>query len=338
MARDPWLDNTKFVLVTLVVVGHSLGLVLLDELNVQVYTFLYLWHMPLFIFVSGHLSRSFRWDRRHLVGVVTTLLVPYAIFEFALQTYRNQVLDQHESGPLWIDPHWGMWYLLALAIWRVATPLLARHWLVLPLSIGVSLWAGTVDMDLLALPRVFGMLPFFVLGLHTTPAMLARLRGRWVVVPALVVMAALWVRAGDPEPIGRIALLWWDRSYEALGFTAADGIGYRTHLLLLNLAGLVAALALVPRRGGVMAAMGRASLVVYLFHGFFVRTADRLDWLPWGPDHPTAAMWVTVAAAVGLSALLAAPPVSRPLTWTVDPVGSWQRHRATREQRSRASS
>ncbi len=330
MARDPWLDNTKFVLVALVVVGHSLGLVLVDERNVQVYTFIYLWHMPLFIFISGYLSRSFRWDRRHLIALATTLLLPYAIFEFALQTYRSRVLDQQEAGPMWLDPHWGMWYLLVLFFWRLATPLLAKHWIVIPISIAVSLGAGMLSWDLLAAPRVFGMLPFFVLGLHTTPELLARLRSRWVVVPALIVMVALFLRAGDPEPIGRIALLWWDRSYELLGFTDAEGIRHRSRLLVLNLAGVVAALALMPRRASALTALGQASLVVYLFHGFFVRTADRLGWLPWAPEHPGAALALTISSAIALSVVLAVPPVAKHLTWTVDPVGSWRRARARR--------
>ena len=83
-SRDPWLDNVKMVLITLVVVGHSIGLVEASEGSHWVYDFIYLWHIPAFVFVSGYLSKSFEWDRRRLKNLVYTLLVPYLLFEPAL--------------------------------------------------------------------------------------------------------------------------------------------------------------------------------------------------------------------------------------------------------------
>jgi len=65
MTRDPWLDNIKMTLVTLVVVGHSWGLLGATTLDLHLYDFLYYWHIPAFVLITGHLSRSFDWDRRH---------------------------------------------------------------------------------------------------------------------------------------------------------------------------------------------------------------------------------------------------------------------------------
>ena len=45
MRRDPWLDNVKTVLVTLVVFGHALGLALASDRNIQVYNWLYYLHI-----------------------------------------------------------------------------------------------------------------------------------------------------------------------------------------------------------------------------------------------------------------------------------------------------
>ena len=77
------------VLVTLVVVGHAIGLVEETQGSHWVYDFLYLWHIPAFVFVSGYLSKSFEWDRRRMKNLVYTLLVPYLIFEPALFYYRR---------------------------------------------------------------------------------------------------------------------------------------------------------------------------------------------------------------------------------------------------------
>ena len=99
MRRDPWLDNVKMVLVTLVVFGHALGLALASDRNVQVYNWLYYFHIPAFVLISGHMSRNFTWDRRHLNSLLTTVALPYLLFEPALWTFRV-ALGQREDGPL----------------------------------------------------------------------------------------------------------------------------------------------------------------------------------------------------------------------------------------------
>ena len=52
--RDPWLDNAKMGLVTLVVIGHAWTLLPQTTLNNHVYDFLYAWHVPAFVFVTGY--------------------------------------------------------------------------------------------------------------------------------------------------------------------------------------------------------------------------------------------------------------------------------------------
>ena len=66
--RDPWLDNTKMALVTLVVIGHSMGLSRPRTCSHWLYDFLYLWHIPAFVFISGYLSKSFEWTPPALQG------------------------------------------------------------------------------------------------------------------------------------------------------------------------------------------------------------------------------------------------------------------------------
>ena len=56
MPRDPWLDNVKMVLVTFVVIGHALVLVPDDGPNGQIYDFIYAWHIPAFVLVTGFLA------------------------------------------------------------------------------------------------------------------------------------------------------------------------------------------------------------------------------------------------------------------------------------------
>ena len=73
---------------TLVVVGHSWTLLPDVSTSSPVYTFLYAWHVPAFVLVTGYLSRSFTFSRKNLHKLVTTVVVPYFVFESLLALFR----------------------------------------------------------------------------------------------------------------------------------------------------------------------------------------------------------------------------------------------------------
>jgi peptidoglycan/LPS O-acetylase OafA/YrhL len=101
-------------------------------------------------------------------------------------------------------------------------------------------------------------------------------------------------------------------------------------LLLLAVCGglAVAFLALVPGRGGWFSRLGSASLVVYLWHGFFVKSVQYTAFPRWAEQHDGVALLLTAVGAVLLALLLASPPVSSRLAVLVDPVGSWRSRQA----------
>ena len=62
-----------------------------NGLNDHLYDFLYAWHVPAFVFVTGYLSRSFTWAPRRMWQLVRTVVVPYVLFECALALFRIYV-------------------------------------------------------------------------------------------------------------------------------------------------------------------------------------------------------------------------------------------------------
>jgi fucose 4-O-acetylase-like acetyltransferase len=315
------------ILVTLVVVGHSWTMVAHTFTTDWAYNFLYLWHVPAFVMVTGYLSRSFRFTRRHFSKLLTTVVVPYIVFEYALTNFRSWQGGWHHAA-LFINPHWPMWYLTALFLWRLATPLVKRMPYALPVAVAVSLVSGAFTGDTLDLARTLGLLPFFVVGLLATPEQLASLRRPGARVYAVGVLTVALVAATVVEAVpGGSELLYWRSSYDELGVSVAFGVMER--LMLIGAAGAlaVAALTLMPRRTFWFTSLGSASLVVYLFHGFLVALGLYSTFPGWTAHHATIGLVVTAAAAVGVSLLLASPPVASRLNVLVDPVGTWQRRR-----------
>ena len=324
-SRDAWLDNAKMALVTLVVVGHAWTLLPDLAVNEWLYDFLYAWHVPAFVFVTGYLSRSFTWSRARMWQLFCTVVVPYVIFETALALFRIYVGGEHLED-LFADPHWPMWYLSALFFWRLLTPVFRPMWGGLAVAVAISLAAGMRAGDALDMARVLGLLPFFVMGLKATPERLEVLRRGWVRIVAVLVLAGLFVLAAWTDRWASTEWLYYRSQYGELGADPLHSVFVRSALLAIGTLGAWAFLALVPRINGWFARMGAWTLVVYLFHGFAVKSASYAGFGDWAGEHAVIARLLTAASAVLLALLLAWQPVASRLTHIVDPLGYAQRH------------
>lgn len=325
-SRDPWLDNAKMGLIVLVVVGHVAALLPAEGPGRDLYDFVYLWHMPAFVLLSGYLSRGFGYGAGRTWRLVTTLLVPYLLFEGALGWFRLNVGGERVDD-LWADPHFPMWYLLALVVWRLLTPLFRPLWGGFAVAVAVSLAGGFLQGEWIYwmdLPRILGFLPFFVLGLKATPESLEWLRGRFPAVLGLAAFAAIGALAMALDQWTERAHLYY-RPFALLEGSEAGLLVTRLLLIAVGVAGAAAWLTLVPRVGGWFTRMGSATMIVYLFHGFAVKAMEYAGFDLWAAERPVTGLLAAVASGIAIALLLAAPPVRRVLAPVVDPFGSADR-------------
>lgn len=326
--RDPWLDNAKFLLVGLVVVGHAWTLLPSRPVLDQLYDWLYLWHIPAFVLLTGYLSRRMEWTGPKVWQNVRTLVVPYLLFEAAMSLFRIYVGGE-KLADLWLDPHWPIWYLAATFVWRMLAPALravpAALLVAVVLSAAVQLLSNTA-LDYLDVARILGFLPFFVVGLKIRPEHLRLARRPAARLAAVGFMLVALVSARFIDSIGSTEWLYYRSSYASLDADGWAGVGLKLALLAVGLAGAFSFLALTPTRRTWCSALGAATMIVYLFHGFAVKGAEFAGFMGWANDHPYLAVPPLVVAAVGLAVLLASPPVAQRLERVVDPFGHVERH------------
>ncbi|MFC9744634.1 acyltransferase family protein [Streptomyces niveus] len=323
--RDPFFDNAKYLAIVLVAVGHSWE-PLPDSGRVveALYTFVYAFHMPVFIVIAGYFSRGFDLSPKRVWRLFTGVLVPYAIFEVAYTLFHRAVEDP--GFPLTpTDPYWILWFLPALFLWRITTPFWQLVRWPVPLALAVAALASmsTGVGDDLQLMRVLQFLPFFVLGLRLRPEHFAYLRRAWVRVAALPVLLVALLVAYWSVP--RVSTSWLFRSYSARELEEPVWTGAAMTLLMFAAALVLGAcfLAWVPRRRLWMTALGAGTLYGYLLHGFFIRGARYLGGYE-DPFFETQAgrIAVTLAAALLVTALCT-PPVRRAFRFVVEPRMGW---------------
>jgi fucose 4-O-acetylase-like acetyltransferase len=162
-----------------------------------------------------------------------------------------------------------------------------------------------------------------VLGLRASADDLDRLRTTSWRVVGVVALIAVALAGWLLHDAVSMELLYWRSSYDDAGYGLAAGLLARTILLVVAGVTALGFLALVPRRGGWFSALGPATLVVYLFHGFAVKGVGYVPGaLDWAEDQPVVGFAIVTVGAVLLALALAAPPVSRGLNPAIDPLGT----------------
>jgi fucose 4-O-acetylase-like acetyltransferase len=85
--RDYYFDNAKFLLIFLVVFGHLISPVKdQSELVYTIYNFIYTFHMPAFILISGYFTKGF-FKKGYLRKILKKVLIPYIIFQVVYSFY-----------------------------------------------------------------------------------------------------------------------------------------------------------------------------------------------------------------------------------------------------------
>ncbi|MGW9397377.1 acyltransferase family protein [Streptomyces sp. NPDC055642] len=323
--RDAFFDNAKYLAIVLVAVGHAWGQ-LLDVRAVETaYRVVYTFHMPAFILISGYFSRSFDLRPKYVKRLVTGVVVPYVVFETAYSLFERHGNDRPDHGITLLDPTYHLWFLCALVVWRVTTPVwrTVRH----PLAVSLVLAAlGSLSPrigDDLELQRVLQFLPFFVLGLTLRPEHFQRVRHRSVRLMSLPVLAVATAVAWWSVPRMHVGWLYHKSAAEELSAPWWSGPVMVSGTLACSLVLTVCFFAWVPRRHMWFTALGAGTIYGYLVHGFFVKAGIYAGWF----DHPAlreplGAVGLTVLAAAVIT-LLCTGPVRRTLRCVVEPKMAW---------------
>ena len=128
--RDPYWDCLKTALIFLVILGHVIKYHIgNNSIGMGIYNSLYIFHMPLFIFISGRFSQK-KSNKRYIISIIK-FLETYIVFQLIITLLTDCIISH--NGFSWskflFTPEWAMWYLLALACWRLLIFAIPEKWL-----------------------------------------------------------------------------------------------------------------------------------------------------------------------------------------------------------------
>ncbi|GMA93729.1 hypothetical protein GCM10025881_05530 [Pseudolysinimonas kribbensis] len=314
--RVPFWDNARFVTVALVVMGHAIQRQTSDsDAALALYLFVYAFHMPAFAIISGYFSKASPPSSRQILKILSDIVVPYVIFQ-SIWSAVQWIVEGNTNVDL-AQPHWTLWFLLSLAVFRILMPYLVLlrfplAWAVI-LSVAVGYSPG-VDSTF-SLARTVGILPFFVLGWQLRQWKVAdwwmRLRvGVWPIRLAALAVFATWAAAVivNLVPFRNLSVHWffYDDSYQGLDAQQWWAGFVRLGLLALTTILCAAFFALIPRRQTFWTSFGQATMYVYLLHSFVLYPIRESGVLK--DDHASATWLLTmVFASIALAIALSSP-------------------------------
>jgi fucose 4-O-acetylase-like acetyltransferase len=327
--RDPLWDNLRLLAITLVVVGHAIEATNRYDPGYSLYLFIYSFHVPLLVFISGYFTRAEPLTIRDGQRMLSQLLLPYLIFSLIWALVR------WPGGTFSLDlasPYWHLWFLPALVLWRLTLPIFAAlRW---PVATAVAVacvsgYFGAVGWVFDG-SRVLTMVPFFVAGwavrTHPSGAVLVsvlRLRAVRLAAAALLggaLLAAILL----VDQARQHHLRQWvqaERNFAATGDPSWTAGLVRLALLGAGLILVLACVSVTTAARVRVTSWGTATMYVYMLHLFPIFLLQQTNFYR-GFESPLKLL-VVVLGALLLSAVLSTKPVrtvARPL---VEPRPRW---------------
>ncbi|MCR4755251.1 MAG: acyltransferase family protein [Lachnospiraceae bacterium] len=278
MSRDARLDNIKALLIFFVVLGHSVEYLCgvrggYGALRAFIYSF----HMPAFVFVSGFLARK---SKSALAEVTIKYLSTYMIFNtlFALTPW-------HDRSPAeFLYPQFIYWYLLCLWLWRALIKTISTIRFAIPFSIIFTLYIGTcVKADrFMSISRAACFFTFFLIGYLFPMEKIEKLKKSYMWVLLLgatgITLSAYY--------LGLIPVKMYEyiQSYEATKVDNISGIIMRIVMITVSMIFIGCLLKLMPGRESVFTIFGRNSIVIYLIHIFIIKATGEFGFRGFGNE------------------------------------------------------
>ena len=269
MARDPRIDSLKGFLIILVILGHVITS--LDNTNVVNHALMgliYIFHMPLFILVSGYLTKPPESQQsKDMWRGVLKIFIPLIIFHIIYSASRTQHYDVDFLPALKNFPRGILWYLMSLIFWRIMLyyspkALLKRPAVYIAIALIVSILCGLTHLGrLFSIQRTLNFYVFFLLGYYYRQNALNK---QWwsnnilhvaVAVILLPLIFYLYPRCGNVMN-GLDHYDWKDLPAKILILTCSIAMS----LLVFNLI----------RDYKPLRAIGKDSLFYYLYHFLFI--------------------------------------------------------------------
>lgn len=272
-------DNLKFLLIIFVVIGHYTQQFRADNETLQrIYVFIYSFHMPAFIFVTGLFSKRAVNEK----DIKKTLPYLTCFFATTLILFITKALLGWAPVFELFSPSGISWYLMSMFFMFLITMLIKdykpQYIFVLSLIIGVMCgFCKTNNPDFFTWMRTLTLYPFFCLGYISDREKIEKATNKISIkITAVIFFIAIYLLIYFyPKQANKISRLNTARhTYSELGRFAPYGWELRLLTYAISFAAIFLLISLIPRKKiKGFTSLGERTLGIYMFHYVIVYIA-----------------------------------------------------------------
>lgn len=278
MSRSNLFDSLKYILVILVIYGHVIEPYRGNsQILLALHSFIYTFHMPLFIFLSGYFSKNINSEKLKKWSVKS--FETYAVFQilFTLITvlYFNYSFSVFN---FFVIPYFALWYIFALILWRIAIFFLKNYskFLILTLSILISLLAGFIEAIgyEFTLSKTIVFFPYFIVGYYAADFNINYIRKipKFYSFAFLTLLLIIYYNYSDVDTIKVLAA---SRPYTVINENEFIGLFYRVIFYILSIPACISIINIAPSND-FLASYGKNSTVFYIYHMLFLFIINKI--------------------------------------------------------------
>ncbi|MDP4095238.1 fucose 4-O-acetylase [Paenibacillus sp. P96] len=324
-SKDSFFLNLRFLLIVCVFIANALEpLIGINTWADRWYTWIFMFHMPLFVWVTGYFARL---SLKGEAGgrVLLQIMAQYIIFQSLYSLLDKAFFHVQGLHHSFFAPYLLLWFLASHFCWRLLLLAMRRLPPAVQLTASITLGglAGYLPFEgtWLSISRTFIFLPFFILGYHMTYEKISllltpRIRSAAIAMSLLLFAGAVWVSAHL-----QTGWLYGSMTYTELGHGEWYAGFYRIGIYMLQLTASAAFLGLVPLTSGWLSRMGSRTLYVFLLHGFIIRGAAASGIYTY--VHTTYGIAFIMITACLLTVLLSLPGIKRAAHLFIEPNVDW---------------
>lgn len=280
--RFPKWDNLKCLLIILVVLGHCVETFIDNSwLFKRMWFMIYVFHMPLFAFVSGLFVKNTIADVNKLKKSICFYLKAYFVYKVLLMLVR--LIFSGEGKFNLLNESSIPWYMMAMALFLGITYLTRNvkpaYMLCMSVIFACVIGYDSSLGDFLALTRVINFYPFFLVGYYSKSDMQIFESSKLKKVLSVIVLTAFcavsWVYISKLYTLR--PMLTGRNPYKSF-CDPTYGIIYRLAYYVIVSIIALSIIYLLPNRISSCTFLGKKSLQIYIWHGVILNILRQLLW------------------------------------------------------------
>ena len=325
MKRDAFWDSLKFILIFFVVYGHMIETYAPDNsFNRAMYNFIYTFHMPFFMYVSGLFSQIN--DRAKYRRGILTILETFIVFQLIrcikpVLTGGSFHLDYHI-----LYPKGTLWYLAYLIVYRLfiyymPKSCLDRHSIIIVSSFALGILWGFIPQN--SFEKIISFFPYFLMGYYSARIDIKEKVKKLPLSISLLGIALVFaiIYFAINYHIGYI--IYYVDSYYWTDPALAPGV-----FCLLRIIAYISCMIIsifimrIVLCKNVFSQYGSKTLFIYMYHTFIVLALRSLITKGYLPQNEFILLSYTIAIIIGLLLLSKIPFFTflmNPITYTQRP-------------------